>query len=234
MVAKSTRNCRQMALWKREEEKNLPKISYPSLFWLFMLGSVLGFVLEGVWCIFTKGHWEHHAATVWGPFCIIYGIGAVAVYLLSILLQHKGLPIQFFAFTAAGAVIEYFSSLFQEFYFHSVSWNYSAHFLNLGGRVSLKMSLLWGILGIAFMWLIFPLLNRLLVKMQGKGWKITAIMLTAFMAVNLAVTAAAVIRWHNRTTGDVLQASRVAQFLDAAYNDDTMARLFPNMMFCSE
>ena len=41
-------------------------LSYTSIFWLFMLGSILGYLLEGFWCILTKGHWEHHAATLWG------------------------------------------------------------------------------------------------------------------------------------------------------------------------
>ncbi len=124
---------RTNAMVHRREIGN--QISYANLFWLFMLGSMAGFVLEGVWCILRKGHWEHHAATVWGPFCIIYGIGAVVVYLLAMLLQKRGLVVRFAAFSAADAVVEYCSSLFQEVCFGSVSWNYSAHFLNLGGRV---------------------------------------------------------------------------------------------------
>lgn len=234
MVTRTAQNYNQVISSNKDEEKNLHKISYSNLFWLFMLGSILGFLLEGVWCIITKGHWEHHAATVWGPFCIIYGIGAVAIYLLSIFLKDKGLPIQFLSFTVAGAAVEYFSSLFQEFCFGSVSWNYSAHFLNLGGRVSLKMSLLWGVLGVAFVWLIFPLINRIFVKMRGKGWQIASIVLTVFMVVNLTVTAAAVIRWRNRATDDTPKASKVIEFLDTTYDDNTMSRLFPNMTFCSE
>lgn len=69
-------------------------IRYSTLFWLFMLGSVAGFVLEGLWCVLCKGHWEHHSATVWGPFCLIYGIGTVAVYLLSVVLKSKNLLVQ--------------------------------------------------------------------------------------------------------------------------------------------
>lgn len=111
------------------------KIRYSTLFWLFMLGSVVGFILEGLWCILLQGHWEHHSATVWGPFCIIYGIGAVAVYLLSVVLKNQNLLVQFAAFTVSGAAVEYFGSLFQELCFGSVSWDYSEHILNLGGRV---------------------------------------------------------------------------------------------------
>ena len=82
-----------------------------TLFWLFLAGSVAGFFLEGIWCVFTKGHWEHHSATVWGPFCIVYGIGAVLVYLLSAVLKGRNLPLQFLLFSASGAAVEYGSSL---------------------------------------------------------------------------------------------------------------------------
>ena len=135
---------------KRSAPEDEPfRTGYATLLWLFMFGSVAGFVLEGLWCVLTDGRWESHTATVWVPFCIIYGIGAVAVYLLSGLLKGRSLPVQFAAFTLSGAAVEFFGSLFQELCFGSVSWDYSAHLLNLGGRVSLKMALMWGAMGAA-------------------------------------------------------------------------------------
>lgn len=188
-------------LLSAKQEDTSYKVRYSTLFWLFFFGSIAGFVLEGLWCILTRGYWEHHSATVWGPFCIIYGSGAVAVYLLSIFLRKKDILVQFAAFTLSGAAVEYFGSLLQEICFGSISWDYSAHALNLGGRVSLKMALMWGILGILFMRLAFPLLNKLFEKMKGKGWKIACIGMTVFMVVNLLTSAAAVTRWRTRSEG---------------------------------
>ena len=82
--------------------------------------------------------------------------------------------------------------------------------------------------------LIFPLLTRLFAKMQGKGWRTASTVLTVFMAVDLAVTAAAVARWRSRITDGSPSDSKVIQFLDTAYDDETMSRLFPNMNFCRE
>lgn len=206
------------------------KIRYSTLFWLFMVGSVVGFVLEGLWCVLWQGHWENHSATVWGPFCIIYGIGAVAVYLLSMILSDKNLLLQFAAFTISGAAVEYFGSLFQQLCLGSVSWDYSDHILNLGGRVSLQMALIWGVLGMAFMRAAFPFINRLFQKMQGKGWRGACIGMTIFMAANLLVTAAAVTRWRTRAA-DEESANPVVQWLDSTYSDQTMEKLFPNMQF---
>lgn len=205
-------------------------IRYSTLFWLFIIGSIAGYVLEGLWCILTKGHWEHHSATVWGPFCIIYGVGAVAVYLFSTFLKDKNLLIRLAVFTISGATVEYLGSVFQELCLGSISWNYSEHIFNLGGRVSLKMALLWGVLGILFMQFLFPPINRLFEKMKGKGWKIACMVTTVFMTVNLLVTAAAVIRWRTRVEAPET-ADPAVQWLDNTYNDQTMEKLFPNMQF---
>ena len=63
------------------------KVNYTSMFWLFMFGSVAGFLIEGIWCVIRSGRWENHSATLWGPFCIIYGFGAVLVYLLALFVK---------------------------------------------------------------------------------------------------------------------------------------------------
>ncbi|MBQ8345061.1 MAG: hypothetical protein IJY42_02210, partial [Clostridia bacterium] len=55
---------------KNEKHSHRADVTYLDLFWLFLFGSVLGFLLEGVWSIFKRGQWDNHSATVWGPFCI--------------------------------------------------------------------------------------------------------------------------------------------------------------------
>lgn len=207
------------------------KVTYSTLFWLFMIGSVMGVILEGVWCVWTKGTWENHVATVWGPFCIIYGIGAMAVYLISVWLKGRNILLQFLLFSVSGALVEYLSSLFQEAVFGSTSWDYSADFMNIGGRVSLQMTLIWGALGVLFVRFAFPILTRLFRKTQSKPWKIACIVLTVFMAVNLLVTAAAVARWHSRIMDDSPANNAVEQYLDEHYDNNTMRKIFVNMVF---
>lgn len=203
---------------------------FTSLFLLFMVGSVLGFILEGIWHRIKLGVWESHSAVVWGPFCIIYGIGAAAVYLLSCCLQKKNILSQILVFSFSGAVVEYFSSLFQERYFGSVSWDYSDHILNIGGRVSLQMALFWGVLGILFLRYIFPCLSRLLDKLHGKSIKIPCYVLAVFMVVNLLVSAAAVFRWRERQN-NIPASNQIEAYLDENYNDDAMKKIYTNMQF---
>lgn len=205
-------------------------ITYPALFYLFLFGSVFGFVFEGLWCIIKVGHWENHSAVVWGPFCIVYGFGAVAIYLLSCWLHKKKFLIQFAAFSIAGAVVEYFTSLFQELLFGSTSWNYSHHLFNIGGRVSLQMAAVWGVLGILFAKLLYPYIRKQLEKLHGKIPAILSAVLSIFMVANFAVSGLAVLRWSERQRVSE-PSNRIEEVLDKYYDDETMEKIYCNLKF---
>lgn len=225
LPVKSAKECEEYT------ESGMSRITYRSLFWLFLFGSIAGFILEGLWCILRKGAWESHPATVWGPFCIIYGFGAAAVYLISTVMTGKRPLLQFILFSVSGAMVEYFGSLLQETVFGSTSWDYSSHFMNIEGRVSLKMAAAWGVLGMIFVRLAFPLLVRVLEKMEDKFWRIGCLALSVFMAVNLLLSAAAVMRWKNRLAGNIPAANAFEQFLDETYGNNAMEKRYPNMKF---
>lgn len=215
---------------RADERYSLPDFSFYIPFWIFMTGSVAGFVFEGIWSVIKKGNWEHHSATIWGPFCIIYGVGAVLAYALSYILRKQNVFMQFAAYLVAGSLVEYFFSLFQELCFGSVSWDYSAHFLNIGGRVSLKMTLIWGALGVVFAKFIFPHIMPLILSLKGNTAYTVTWILIVFMAVNLISTSLTVMRWRTRQNG-AAPGNKVEQIVDSFYGDTKMEQLFPNMCF---
>ncbi len=207
-------------------------VTYNSMFCIFMIGSVIGFILEGIWHIIRKGSWESHSATVWGPFCIIYGIAAAVLYVGAIFLKGKNIAVQFAVCAFAGSLIEYFSSLFQEACFGSVSWNYSKQFMNIGGRVSLRMTVLWGVLGVAFIHILFPVMVKFLVCVRGYKWNVSCICLSVFMGINLVLTSIAVLRWGERMENPpAVPTNSVERFLDERFDDERMSETFPNMVF---
>ena len=207
------------------------KICYADLFWVFMLGSVVGFILEGVWhMLWHDGVWESHSATVIGPFCIVYGLGAVVMYVLALSLQGRTLWAQFALYALVGALVEFEAALFQELCFGSSSWNYSHQPWNVDGKISLQMSLIWGVLGVTFARVALPLLLRLLSRMQGRGWRVACGLLSVLMAANLLLTSCAVKRWHDRQES-LASMSAWERFLDREYDDQKMKKIFPNMSF---
>ncbi len=208
-------------------------ISYPILFWVFLLGSVIGYLLEGIWCVLRLGHWESHSSTVWGPFCIVYGLGAVAMHCLSVWMHGKNQPIRFCAFALAGTAVEFVSGVFQEICFGTYSWDYSHMYLSIGGKISLGMTLLWGFLGLVFMRWVFPFLTKLLSFAMGKGWQIACKVCTLLMCINLLVTGAVLARWESRNQGS-LPSNFVEQAIDRHWDDNWMQKRYPNMRFVEE
>lgn len=207
------------------------KLSFQPLFWLFFFGSITGFILEGLWQILKKGHWENHSATILGPFCIIYGIAAMILYAISSPLKNKNVFLLFLIFAISGSVLEFLASLFQELVFGSVSWNYKKQFLNIAGRVSLKMTVVWGVLGVLFIKIFYPLFTFLFSKMQGPVWIFTCVILSAFMVANLLLTSIAVLRWGERVKDNSPASNSVEEFFDKNYDNDKMTYIFTNMKF---
>jgi uncharacterized membrane protein len=215
-------------------EKNKKKLhntlKYQTFLSLFMVGSVLGYVVEGLWSIVKVGHWENHAATLWGPFSIIYGFGTVAAYLISLLFSGKHILLQFMVCCISGTLVEYFSGLFQKYFLGSASWDYRDHFLNIGGQVSLQMAIAWGLLGVLFMRLLFPILTRAFEKLNNKKCALLCAVITAFMLVNLAATTVVILRWRERINAVPAQNS-IEQVIDSIYDDEKLEQMFTGMRF---
>ena len=203
---------------------------YAELFWVFFFGSVLGFIIEGLWNIVLFGEWVDHSATVVGPFCIVYGVGAVAVFLTARILPRRSIVLQFVAFAVVGGAVEYFTSLFQESTFGSVSWDYSSHTLNLGGRVSGQMMLIWGFLGMVFAGLLYPTLRRLLQRMHTLRWQVFCVACSIFMAFNLIVSASAIFRWKERAES-LPPSNKWEMYLDETYPNSLMEHVYCDMRF---
>ena len=201
-----------------------------NLCWLFVLGSVAGFFMEGFWCMARTGVWERHAATVIGPFCVIYGVGAVAVYIVSNRIQKRNILVQWMVFALCGAGIEYAASLFQETVYGVATWNYSRHILNMGGRISLDMALLFGSICLAFSRLLLPGLRRLFHRADGRFWRCAGILLTMLIVADLLLSTVAITRWKNRAN-EVVASNALERMMDQVYDDDAMSSLFPNMRF---
>ncbi|MBQ1372741.1 putative ABC transporter permease [Candidatus Saccharibacteria bacterium] len=205
----------------------MKRIGYFGLLWLFLSGSVLGFVIEGLWSWYRFGAWMNHSATVWGPLCIIYGLGLVVLFLLSRCFGRLNFVLRFVLFALCGAVLELVSGLAQNLVFGSRSWDYGGAFW---GFINLEMTMFWGILGMLFYYLLYPLLTWVLGRLEGRLWRILGIIATVWLMMNFTMTSLAVWRWGARLAEQPAR-NGVDSYLDTHYGDNRMRSIFPNMEF---
>ena len=100
-----------------------------------------------------------------GPFCPIYGVGAV-IMIVFLKEFQSNLLLLFVVSTIVLTVWEYVVGFFLEKIFHTKYWDYSDKKINLNGRICLTNSLAWGILGVVFVKFIHPFMENLITKVN--------------------------------------------------------------------
>lgn len=199
------------------------------LFWVFFCTSVLGVLLETGFMLVTRGALMNRSGVLYGPFSLVWGIGAV----LFTLLLHRLLPYGnlalFLGGAAVGTVFEYFCSWLQESLFGLRFWSYAHLPFNLNGRVCLLFSVFWGAAALAWMRLCWPALCIWLERPHRPSRRVTRV-LAVFMALNIALTAAALIRMDARRQG-IPPGNSVEIFLDQQFPDERLLRHFTGVRY---
>ena len=205
------------------------KITYEKLFWLFIVGSLIGVVMEGVFCVFSKGHWESHVLTLVGQFNALYGAGAVLFYSLIALLQNKKTITKVAIITVVATILELLCGILLADGLGMKAWDYSNNFLNYRGMICLTFALGWGIAGFVFC-LFFEKIDKALSKLQSKKWNIACLVLSVFMVINLSLTAVTIFRWSERHY-EVAANTKIGTIIDEFAPDDWMQERFVEWSF---
>ena len=123
----------------------------------FIIYSFLGWCLESIYktIIFKK---PTNSGFLYGPFCPMYGIGAILMIWAG-QLSNNPIVIFIMAFLIF-SVWEYLVAVIIEKLFKTKYWDYSKLKFNIQGRVCLKNSLYWGILGVLLIYIIQPVINN--------------------------------------------------------------------------
>ncbi|MFU0832258.1 MAG: ABC transporter permease [Oscillospiraceae bacterium] len=130
------------------------------LFLLFMIYSFLGWLCESIYCS-IRGRKFINRGFLTGPFCPIYGAGAVLIVEILTPLKGQIIPL-FFAGAFLASLVEYGTGLLLETLFHTRYWDYSKYRFQIHGRVCLQNSTMFGIMGIITVNYLQPLLLNLL------------------------------------------------------------------------
>src|SRR5699024_8243545 len=104
---------------------------------------------------------------LYGPFCCIYGLGAV-IMILALQYFNQNNNRLFWGGFIVGSIVEYVVSWIGEILFNVKWWDYSNMPLNLNGRICVFYSIFWGLLAIYLMSYINPRVDRLINWIKSK------------------------------------------------------------------
>lgn len=162
----------------------------------FIIYSIVGYLIETAFGLVKYGTLESRQSFLYGPFCAIYGIGAVVI-IISLQYFKKNYNTLFLGGCLVGSILEYVISWIGEAIFNVKWWDYSNMPLNLNGRICLAYSVFWGILALYLMISLNPKIDILIdwikKKINIKLLKASVITLIIIMAIDYIITAYALM-----------------------------------------
>ena len=158
----------------------------------FFLYSCLGWVCECLYCGIPAGHFINRGFLA-GPYCPVYGCGAVlVVYVLEPFQDH--IVVLFLAGMILTSILEYVTGYLMEKLFHSKWWDYSNRRFNLHGRICLRNSLLFGVMGIVVVRIVHPFMASLLGRVPLVWQGIIAVVMSGLFLWDCVHTIHAILR----------------------------------------
>ena len=216
----------------------------------FIIYSIAGYIIETLYGMITKGVWESRQSFLYGPFCGIYGLGAV-VMILCLHKFPKKYNVLFIGGFIVGSIVEYAISLFGEVVLGVKWWDYSNMPLNINGRICVYFSVFWGFLGMYLIISLNPKVDKIInwIKSKFKTQKaLKTFVVTVFtlLMIDCIATAFAIefflVRMIVKNDLNVANKEAVQEQYDKIYGnenlskfiytfwgDKKMIRTFPNL-----
>ena len=172
----------------------------PQMVIIFALISFGGWVYETIYCSVVEGEFTKRGF-LFGPTCPIYGIGALAVWL--VLGQISNPIIVFIIGGFLATVIEYSTGLFLERRFKKKWWDYSMFKFNLHGRICPQASAVFGAFSVTSVFVLVPAMLNILMLFSKH-----TISVMAFIVVTLYfLDTVASLLWNGPTTHHKVEAA---------------------------
>lgn len=148
-------------------------------FLLFVIYSVIGWIMEVIYTLVIDKKFTNRGFLV-GPYCPIYGVGAVLIIIL--LSGYKERPIGLFVLAIViCSILEYFTSYIMEKLFKARWWDYSNRKFNINGRICLETMVPFGVIACLIVYIVNPFFVNNLNKLSDTFLTIMAIVLAVLL-----------------------------------------------------
>lgn len=164
------------------------------LFLFFVTLSVMGWIMEVI-VQFVNHHRFINRGFLIGPYCPIYGCGAVLVVCLLSRFEDRPWLVFLLSLLVCGT-LEYMTSYVMEKLFNARWWDYSKNRLNIAGRVCAGTLIPFGTLSLLVLYMLKPLFLNLYSRIPETVLHVlcAALLMILLVDIVISVTVLAAIR----------------------------------------
>ena len=200
---------------------------------IFLVASVLGLILETIWMFVAYGVLESRVGLVWGPFSPLYGCGAVLLTVVLWRLRDQPTWMSFLISAGLGGILEQLAGWSMETVMHAWSWSYLHFPDHITQWVAWRFLIVWGLLGVAWCKVIMPELLYRIGEPTSRRQAVVVSFLTAFIALDIAMTVACFWRAGKREEG-VPPQNVFEEYVDRHFGDEFIKGKFENLKMDSD
>lgn len=153
----------------------------------FIIYSFFGWVMESVLKTYLQKK-PVNSGFLYGPFCPIYGFGAIFMFLFLQGFKNNIILLFVIAFFSL-SLWEYVVGWLLEKIFHTKYWDYTQNKFNIKGRVCLMNSLFWGFLGVIFIRYMHPFIANKIDMIPANILTFNVIMISIAIITDTIVSA---------------------------------------------
>lgn len=220
-------------------------ITIPQIFAYFIIYSILGYLGETLFAFLAEGVIESRQSFLYGPFCAIYGLGAVVMIVGLQKFKKKNITL-IMAGIVLGAITEYMVSLIGELVFGVKWWDYSNMAFNLHGRICATYSIAWGGIALIFVKYVNPRVNKLINQIRTKTLKTATSIIMIFLLCDWLISSFALEMFYvrledthhielksetqdNSFAKELYKNPVINAIVNTLWNDEVMVKTFPNL-----
>ncbi len=172
---------------KSTKHDYMRKYGLLSMVQLFFTYALVGWIWEVLFYAMSTGAIVNRG-TLHGPWLPIYGCGGVLIMWLLRPFREKP-AVLFLTTVGVCGVLEYMTSWILEVIFDQKWWDYTGYFMNINGRVCLEGLLVFGMAGLAFTYLLSPMIDDLYERVPKKIRMIVCIVLVVIFVADVIFSA---------------------------------------------
>lgn len=165
------------------------KINFEELIFIFTLASILGFIVETIYIYLVCGNIVKRGVLI-GPYCPIYGFGAIILYLsfFEVRREKQNIPLIFIISSLLMGSFELMCGLGFKYFLNIEMWNYAGKFLNILNYTTVPILISWGILGTIYVFFVHPLIIRIVSLFPKRIMKRISLIIVCILICDIMIS----------------------------------------------